>query len=328
VEVEERAYRAALEGAAYRRLVGAGYVRVGGVDRADFLQRQTTNDVRALAAGCALPNVLTSPTARILAVFTMLAEGDDALALLAPPGMGADLAAYLNGKIFFMDKVAVENAGDAFAQFDLVGPRAAGSLQAGGAMRFPALDEVIEGTLGGVPVRLIGVEGVGGAACRVVVPSADGDRVAGALDAAGAVPLDGAAWSVLRVEAGLPAPGAELTGDYTPLEVGFARAVSGEKGCYTGQEVIARQITYDKVTRSLAGLRFDAPVPVGAGVRGEGRRAGVVTSAATSPRFGPIGLSVLRRPFDEPGAGVTVEAADGEVRAGVVALPFGEDEGT
>jgi folate-binding protein YgfZ len=323
MEMGERAYRAALEGAAYRRLVGAGYVRVGGADRADFLQRQTTNDVRALAEGRALPNVLTSPTARILAAFTILVEGDT-LALLTAPGGEVDLAAYLSGKIFFMDKVSVENAGDAHLQLDLIGPRAAERLQAGLAMRFPGLDEVIEGELGGVPVRLIGVEGT---ACRIVAPSAGADHVIAALHDAGTAPLDEAIWHVLRVEAGLPAPGVELTGEYTPLEVGLDRAVSGEKGCYTGQEIIARQITYDKVTKRLAGLRFDAPVPIGAEIRGDDRRVGVVTSIVTSPRFGEIGLSVLRRPFDEPGAEVTVETEDGEVRAGVVALPFGEDEG-
>ncbi len=326
MEMGERAYRAALEGAAYRRLVGAGYVRVGGVDRADFLQRQTTNDVRTLRGDRTLPNVLTSPTARILAVFTMLVEGDT-LALLTAPGGEVDLAAYLSSKIFFMDKVSVENADDAHLQLDLIGPRAAERLQIGLAMRFPGLDEVIEGEVGSVPVRLIGVEGAGGTACRIVAPSTGEDRVISALGDAGAVPLDEAAWRVLRVEAGLPAPGGELTGDYTPLEVGLGRAVSGDKGCYTGQEVIARQITYDKVTKRLAGLRFDAPVPVGAEIRGDGRRVGVVTSSVTSPRFGPIGLSVLRRPFDGPGAEVTVGTEDGEVRAGVVALPFGGDEG-
>lgn len=320
-------YQAAREDAAYRHLAGAGYVRLDGADRVDFLQRQTTNDMRLLSAGRALPNVLTSPTARILAVFTVMVDDGDALALLAPPGTGDDLAAYLRGKIFFMDKVAVEKVDDAHLQLDLGGPRAAERLQAGLVMRFPGLDEVIEGTLGGVPVRLIGVEGFAGPACRIVAPSADGDRIVGALREAGAAPLDEAAWHVLRVEAGLPAPGAELTEDYTPLEVGLARAVSGEKGCYTGQEVIARQITYDKVARGLVGLRLAEPVAMGALVEGDGRRVGVVTSAAVSPRFGPIGLAVLNRSFDIPGAQVAVKM-DGVVKAEVTTLPFEADAGS
>jgi folate-binding protein YgfZ len=101
----------------------------------------------------------------------------------------------------------------------------------------------------------------------------------------------------MRVEAGLPAAGAELSEDYTPLEAGLAAAISSTKGCYTGQEVLARQITYDKVTQHLCGLRLTRRAQPGGRVWApDGSPVGRVTSAATSPRFGEIALAVVKRP--------------------------------
>ena len=98
---------------------------------------------------------------------------------------------------------------------------------------------------------------------------------------------------------GRAAVGAELTGDYTPLEAGLAWAVSDNKGCYTGQEIIARQITYDKVTKTLVGLRSDVPLLVGENVTADGRSVGVVTSSGYSPALGrPLALAVVKRPFN------------------------------
>jgi tRNA-modifying protein YgfZ len=132
------------------------------------------------------------------------------------------------------------------------------------------------------------------------------------------VELSDAEYEILRLEAGLPAAGHELTEEYTPLETGLEQLVSTSKGCYTGQEVLARQVNYDKVTRHLAGLRLKAEVPAGSSVTSEGKPAGIITSIAISPRLGPIALAVLRRPYHEPGTAVSV----GEIKGTVEALPF------
>jgi glycine cleavage system aminomethyltransferase T len=93
--------------------------------------------------------------------------------------------------------------------------------------------------------------------------------------------------------------------------VGLAWTCAENKGCYTGQEIIARQITYDKVTRTLVGLETDAPVTAGARVTAEGKNVGAVTSAAYSPsRQTHMALAVVRRPHNEPGQQVTVVASD------------------
>jgi folate-binding protein YgfZ len=133
---------------------------------------------------------------------------------------------------------------------------------------------------------------------------------------------------LLRIEAGLPAWGRELSDQVTPLEAGLLPAISFSKGCYTGQEIIARQVNYDKVTRNLVGLVLppDAPSELrGATVQGPGR-GGFVASVAFSPALNrPIALAVIPRDLNQPGAAVTVLHEGREIPATVATLPFIEN---
>lgn len=314
-------YDAAREGVAFWRVPDPGWLVIAGDDRADFVQRQTTNDVRRLGPGVALPTVLTSATARILDVWRLVMDGA-AIGVITLPGRGAATARYLQRRIFFMDKVTVTDASDSLAQIDLIGPGAVDALAALGLPEAPAPDAVAEIEGPGETVRAIGQSGALGLGWRLLVPRAALDALENRLAEAGARPLTASAYEVVRVEAGLPAAGRELIDAYTPLEIGLRAAVHEAKGCYTGQEVIARQITYDKITRQMVGLRLDRPVQPGAAVQVEGRGAGEVTSAVASPRFGPIALAVIKRPHFTPGTGVTVSAEGEPARGEVVALPF------
>jgi folate-binding protein YgfZ len=145
------------------------------------------------------------------------------------------------------------------------------------------------------------------------------------LAGAGAVQLSDDEYEIWRIEAGLPAVGAELSEEYTPLEAGLEAAISSTKGCYTGQEVIARQITYDKVTQQLCGLRLERSARPGERIwTMDGTPVGKVTSAATSPRFGEIALGVVKRPHHQPGADLKVgETFQAAAEGRAVALPFG-----
>ncbi|MYH61612.1 MAG: hypothetical protein F4148_07565 [Caldilineaceae bacterium SB0675_bin_29] len=130
------------------------------------------------------------------------------------------------------------------------------------------------------------------------------ERLAGA----GAVILAGNdSYEARRVALGRPLPGKELTDAFTPLETGMAWVCAENKGCYTGQEIIARQLTYDKVTRSLVRLRSEMPLPEGATVSVNKRSVGTITSCAHGPSAGPAALAVLKRPHNVEGAEVTVE---------------------
>lgn len=314
-------YDAAREGAAFWRVPDPGWILIAGEDRADFVQRQTTNDVRQLAPDRAVLTVLTSATARILDVWRLVAEGD-AIGVITLPGRGAATARYLQRRIFFMDKVTVTDASDTLAQVDVMGPGAAGTLAALGLPELPGPDVVTGFEMSGVPACAIGQGGAPGLGWRLIVPRRALDALETRLAEAGARPLAPEAYDAVRVEAGLPAAGHELTDAYTPLEAGLRAAVHEAKGCYTGQEVLARQINYDKITRQLAGLRLDKPVTSGAAVQVEGRSAGEITSAVESPRLGPIALAVIKRPHFAPGTVVSVIAGDGTARGEVVPLPF------
>lgn len=306
-------YRAARQGAVYYLVSAPGYIEVGGEDRIEFLHRQTSNDMHALKPGSALRNVLTSANARIIDVFWMW-EAGEAIQALTLPGRGSQTADFLRNKIFFGDQVSVSDRSAEYAQILLAGPQASRVLETLG-FPVPAKNEITQGDNG----RVLGQPGIGGLAFRLILPQNELDPLTSALADEGAVRLDESSFEILRVEAGLPGENGELTGEYTPLETGLREsAISIDKGCYTGQEVIARQINYDKVVRKLVGLELDAPVPVGTAVRAEGRPAGTVTSRVTSPRFGEIALAVLKRPYNQEGTPVDLENASGRV----MGLPF------
>jgi folate-binding protein YgfZ len=311
---------------AYYPVPEAAYLRITGPDQSAFLQRQTTNDIQLLQPGRSLLAVLTTPMARILDVFHLLLEPEGSIGAISLPGRVGMTTRYLKSRIFFMDKVSVEDASAELAQLDLEGPGAAGLLR-GWDIRPPAEGEIAAVEWMGAAdlavgkLRIISQPGLAGPGFRLLVPAAGRESLEAQLRQAGAMWLNEEPREILRVEAGLPGS-AELSEAYTPLEIGLTEAVSGSKGCYTGQEVLARQVTYDKVTQRLAGLRLEAPVLPGAPVWVENRQIGEVTSAVVSPRIGPIALAVLRRPYHESGTQVAAGMGQTRIPARVTELPF------
>jgi len=315
-------YQAAITDAAFYLQPQAGFLKVEGADRVAFLQRQTTNDLKLLASMGCLTTILTSPNARILDVFRLIDEGDT-LGIITLPGHAESTFRYLKSRIFFMDKVSVTNLSSEFVHIDLEGPGAARWLPEIGIEQAPKLDEIVDGNLEGSPLRVLGQPGLSGAGYRLLISSLARTSLESALRAFGVAPLDADTYDVLRVEAGLPSARTELTEDYTPLEVGLGWAISDKKGCYTGQEVIARQITYDKVTQHLVGLRLSAAAQAGERVWAYGKPVGKVTSSARSPRFGEIALAVVKKPVNLPDTEVFVGSAqDLSSPATVSALPI------
>ncbi len=315
------AYLAAQQQAAFRVIPHSGAIRLSGDDRIAFLQRQTTNDLRLLQPERSVTTVLTSPTARILDVLCLLSQADAIIALTLPGYYGEATARYLRSRIFFMDKVVLDDASAELSQVDIIGPEACQTLKKLGLDGELTANQVASIQLGDTPAWIIALEPAAGLGFRLCSPAGAFPQILDALTSAGAARLSEETYHILRLEAGLPAAGAEWVDAYTPLETGLQVAVSDRKGCYTGQEVIARQITYDKVTHRLCGLKSTTPLTVGAKVYGEpGRVIGQITSAAHSPRFGEIALAVLKRPYDQPGQVIQVDEQGQE--AVVATLPF------
>ncbi len=313
-------YQAALEGVVYYPQPEAGYLRITGEDRADFIQRQTTNNIHLLQSPRALLSVLTSPVARILDVFYLLDEVD-AIGALTLPGFAPKTTQFLKSRIFFMDRVTVEDLSQDIVQYDLLGPHSQDLLQRLG-MQAPALNQVSDVEIVGKRLRILAVEGCFGLGYRLLGADKDREIVEDALRQSGALRLSPASHEAIRVEAGQPQASKELSEEYTPLEAGLFSAIADGKGCYTGQEIIARQITYDKVTQQLCGLRLPELKPTGERIYAEGKPAGTLTSFAQSPRFGPIALAILKRPYFQPGTQVAVGSPTSEPGATVVSLPF------
>lgn len=313
-------YKAALEEVVFYPQPEAGYLRIAGEDRVNFIQRQTTNDVHLLQPPRALLSVLTSPVARILDVFYLLDEVD-AIGTLTLPGFAHKTADFLKSRIFFMDRVTVKDFSKSIAQYDLFGPQAQNLLQRLG-IQAPALNQVSDGEIDGKRLRILALEKCFGPGYRLILAASDGETVETTLRQNGALCLSADSFEALRVEIGQPQADKELSEEYTPLEAGLFSAIADGKGCYTGQEIIARQLTYDKVTQQLCGLRLSELTPAGERIYAEGKPAGTLTSFAHSPRFGPIALAILKRPYFQPGTQVALGSASSDLSAVVTALPF------
>lgn len=293
----------------------SGVLRLSDADRVDFLQRMTTNDIAALEAGRATVTILTSPTARNLFAFTVVCRAQDLL-LLPSAGETTVLETHLRGQIFFMDKIGLEEVSGRYQRMRLMGPQA-GAILAGWGFQ---LEEVPEGTWqerdGLLAVKQLDFDVPG----YELLVASEQQGLHERLLSAGVSPLaHNESYHLRRIELGRPASGYEITSEYTPLEAGMISAVADNKGCYTGQEIIARQITYDKVTKALVGLRLTEAVAPGDVVLADGRSVGTVTSAAPSPNAEIFwALAIVKHPHTAPGAAVAVGGGPGEV----VALPF------
>ena len=310
-----------LNHALYYVVPNPGYLLLQGPDRHAYVQRQTTNDVKLLSKDLSITTVLTSPLARILDVLQLIEEPDGTGAITLP-GYAEATYNFLRRRIFFNDQVTLIDRSKEFCQILLEGTGAEALLnQLGDAPQI--LGGVLTIETGGVVLRVIKQPGLSGTGYRLVANATDQETLEEVLKSHQAVQLDQASYDHHRITAGMPAAGHELTEVYTPFEAGLGYAISHTKGCYTGQEVIARQITYDKVTKQMVGLKLTAPaapgMKVAAVIEGDTQPAGEITSAGQSPELGSIALAVLKRPFFEVGVKILV---NGEIGGEVVPLPI------
>lgn len=302
-----------------------GFLCLSGSDQLSFVQRQTTNNINLLAQDTGQVSVLTTPMARIIDVFFLYKDfnpGEPVLNLVTLPGRGQATARYLKSRIFFNDKVSLRDVSSTTSQLWLDGPQASDVLRKASINDLPLLDGVCKANLAGQEVILAGRRGLTGLGYLVIIPEQAAGELESTLVKNGAVSLTHAEYDTMRIESGLPGERSELTDAYTPFEVSLDYAVSGDKGCYTGQEVLARQVTYDKITRKMVGLRLDAAVEPGLPVQADGKPAGEVTSAAVSARFGPIALAVLKKAFLEPGTAIQVKSGEAFIKGTTCQLPF------
>jgi tRNA-modifying protein YgfZ len=308
-------YRALREEAATSRRE-RGLLVVAGADAADYLQGQLTNDIEALGPGEGCYSALLDRKGRMQADMRVLRLDDAELWLdLEPQALPAalrHLTMYSVGR-----EVTVEDRSDAHRAVAVVGPAAAAVT---GLPPLGSENSHAPVALDGVEARAVATD----LGLDLIVAAARAEALESALEARGIASVEPEALEILRVEAGRPRFGREMTTATIPQEAGInERAVSFSKGCYIGQETVARLHYRGKPNRHLRGLRLSTHVPPGATVRLGDRELGTIGTAVISPALGPIALAVLRREA-EPGTTVEIDADDSiePATAEVVDLPF------
>lgn len=300
-----------------------GRIRLTGADRVRFLHNQTTNNIERLSAGEGCYSVFVTSTGRTIDLATVYAF-DESLLVVVSPGMAKQLYDWMDRYIFFSDKVTLTNESEQTFLFTVLGEGAGAVLQQMGAAELvgkPAFahQTVSLADIGEIEVAVgsdLAVEGY-----TLWGPKAQAEVVKQVALAAGARLAEAEEWETLRIQQGRPAAGRELTDDDNPLEAGLWHSISFEKGCYIGQETIARLNTYKGVKKRLWGLKLAGPVAPDAEVFVDGAKVGKVCSV-TAAEQGALGLGYLRTKAGGEGLTVAVETAGGQVTGEAITLPF------
>ncbi|HBY98693.1 MAG: hypothetical protein M5U01_05905 [Ardenticatenaceae bacterium] len=308
--------RAAREGVALMDRSHWGRIRVTGNDRRKFLHNMTTADFEKLEVGGGLDAVLVTSTARIIDYVTAYAQ-PDAILLVTSPERREVIVNWLPRFIFFNDDVRVEDVTDQSAMLSLYGPQSAALLSALGVdVANLAPNASRAATIGGAETMVAAGAGLGLEGYTLVMATDQALAVQQALvergRPRGLEVMDETAWEPLRVSQGRPRADRELTEQHNPLEAGLWHAVRFDKGCYIGQEVIARLDTYQKIKQRLMGVRLEALVEPGASVRADGEEVGTLTSVSLTEN-GPFGLAYVRTRAALPGQIVEVGTSHGEL---------------
>jgi tRNA-modifying protein YgfZ len=288
-----------------------GKLLIRGPEAAEYLQGQLTNDIEALTPGEGCHAALLDRKGHLQGDMRVLRLGPEEIWIDTGPAaleaVRRHLQTYKIGR-----EVEIEDVSEARAILSLIGPR--GSELAGS----PPLPRHANARSAIAGLECLAVGTAGG--LDLIASTEDAERLRASLLEAGAAEVSDEAAEILRIEAGVPRFGAEMDTSTMPAEAGIVEtAISFSKGCYIGQETVARLHYKGKPNRHLRGLRLSAPVPPGTPLSLGEKELGRVGSSCVSPVHGPIALAILRR---EAAPGEGLGAGEDGVTAQVVDLPF------
>ena len=287
---------------------------VSGSEAAEFLQGQVTNDVEELATGSGCYAALLDRKGHMQSDMRILKTGETEFWIDAEGDAGPRVL-----KHFSMYKIGreVEVAAADRTILSLIGP---GSNEVAGLAPGSEYSSVT-GTFAGVETLVVATD----LGLDLIVPDDAAEALTNDLESRRAIPVSEEAAEILRVETGRPRFGRDMTEASMPAEAGIVEAaVNFTKGCYIGQEPVARLHYKGRPNRHLRGLRFSGPVEAGSPVHLGERELGSIGTAVLSPASGQIGMDILRKEA-EPGSTVMVSSGGTEIEAEVVDLPFLED---
>lgn len=291
-----------------------GRIRISNDDRLRFLHNQSTNDFESLKPGQGCDTVMVTSTARTIDLVTGYIL-DDAVLLLVSPNRRELLMQWLDRYIFFADKVKLTDVTEETATLSLIGPQSHAIVEKLGAGALIGQPYDNHALVDGVIVAV--GSGVTAPGYTLILPIAAKQTWWEKILGFGAVELSDRAWEMLRILQGRPVPDLELTDDYNPLEVGLWQTVSFNKGCYIGQETIARLNTYKGVKQYLWGIRLNDATEPGTVITIGEEKVGKLTSYTETPD-GHFGLGYIR----SKAGGVGLKVQVGETEGEIVAIPF------
>jgi folate-binding protein YgfZ len=303
-------YRAATEGCGLTDRSERGKLALTGTEAKSFLQGQVSNDVESLIPGAGCYAAFLTPKGKMLGDLRVLDTGEELLLdteRIALQGLFNMIRRFSIGYDVQLHKRTVERG-----LLSLIGPETDAVVPGVPPVEHSHL--LVE--VGGVPARAIRSD----TGIDLLCDAAETAAVRSALEEIGAVAVSDAVAECVRIERGRPRYGTDLDDTVIPQEAGLnERAVSFTKGCYVGQETVARLFYRGKPNRHLRGLRCSGPIVVGDELVLDGRVVGGVSSAAISPRFGPVAIGLVRR---EAPPGSTLSIGQTGATAEVVELPF------
>jgi tRNA-modifying protein YgfZ len=321
-------YQSAREHAAIIDRSARGRIVVSGADRASYLHGLLTNDIKVLKPQQGCYAAYLTAQGRMVSDLFVYELGD--VMLLTLPRSTKDLVLGKLDQFVFSEDVRLGDVTEGFAEIGIVGPEspaALGQVLAGvpaDALAGLAEHGNLRAAFAGDSAIVTRISDPGEPGFDVYVDRGQRDAFRAALRAVVPAELDEASAEAIRIESGIPRFGVDMDEQTIPLEAGIeSRAISFDKGCYVGQEVIARILHrgHGRIVKRLVGLTLDATDPAAAGalVQVDGREVGRVTSSTWSPALDrPIALAYLHRDFTTAGTSVSV----GGVVAAVATLPF------
>lgn len=293
-----------------------GRIRISGSTAQDFLHRMTSAPVNNLQVGQGMESIVTTSEGRFVDWVTIYLPSDDHLVMVTGAGAAKQVIDFFEGYIFFKEDVEFQDTSEEFTQLQLSGPNAlALSASLGIDLSKANLYDMLSTDFGDSKLWVSRVNDVTGRDVHLFCLADRSELLWEKLQEAEVEwkPVGFSAYSLRRIEAGLPVYPNEIIDQYMMLEAHLMRAVDLESGCFNGQEVVARTYNYDKIKQHLCRLEIDAAAELSPPVTvySEDKRIGILTSAA--PKLSgdsTVGLGYIRTKYVEPKTEITIKDDD------------------
>jgi folate-binding protein YgfZ len=280
-QIDPAVYEAAHQSAIFVDRSDLGMLKISGENRLDLIHRMSTQDIKNLRPGEGAATILTTDIGRMIDRLILYAASESVYALTGE-NHGDAIARYLMRFVFFNDDFQLQDISSETTIIGVYGPRAEHML----GEKFGSPDTAIplhhwrEAKIGNITAYLHKTDPINGSGYFVMCEAVEGENLREILLTTGILKANEAAFDLLRIEAGLPRFGHEITTDYIPLEAGLWDDVSFTKGCYTGQEIIARMESRGQLAKQLVRLASNSALAEGEIINASGKQVGSITSAA------------------------------------------------